>query len=206
MFFIFFMAFGLGFIINAAPGPVFAETIRRGLRGGFRPAVAVQCGSLVGDALWGVLGLGGVGILLRIEPLRLPVGIAGAVYLFWLAWHSWREADHEISITGSSTDLATNRALRSGVLLSVTNPQNIAYWAAMGSALGAIGVSAPTTPDFVSFFLGLMAASIVWCFLFAALVHCIFGRFGARWIRITYRAIAIAFLALALSSLGELIR
>jgi len=143
MLFVFFAAFGLGLIINAAPGPVFAETIRRGLRGGFRPAFAVQCGSLVGDALWGVLGLAGVGILLRVDVLRVPVGIAGVVYLLWLSRQSWREADREISIKDPSPDMDTSRALRSGVLLSLTNPQNVAYWAAMGSALGALGISAP---------------------------------------------------------------
>jgi chemosensory pili system protein ChpE len=206
MLFIFVAAFGLGLIFNAAPGPVFAETIRRGLRGGFRPALAVQIGSLAGDALWGALGLAGAGILLLIEGLRLPVGIAGALYLCWLAWESWRQADRAISIQGLSTGAATTRALRSGMLLSLTNPQNIAYWAALGSALGAIGVSKPTTADYVTFFVGFMTASLVWSFLCAALVHYIFGRFGPRWVRITYRAIAITFLALALSSLGALIR
>ena len=57
---LFTAAFLLGLVFNAAPGPVFAETVRRSLRGGFRPALAVQIGSLVGDALWAVLGLAGV--------------------------------------------------------------------------------------------------------------------------------------------------
>ena len=86
---LFFAALFLGFIFNAAPGAVFAETIRQGVRGGFKGALAVQIGSLVGDALWAVLGLAGVGLLLQLDFLRLPVGIAGVVYLLWLAWDAW---------------------------------------------------------------------------------------------------------------------
>ena len=59
---LFFAAFVFGLIFNAAPGAVFAETVRRGIRGGFRPALAVQLGSLAGDTLWALLGLSGVGL------------------------------------------------------------------------------------------------------------------------------------------------
>ena len=58
---LFISAFVLGLVFNAAPGAVFAETIRRGVCGGYRPALAVQIGSLVGDALWAILGLVGIG-------------------------------------------------------------------------------------------------------------------------------------------------
>ena len=36
-------------------GPVNAEALRRGLRGGFRAALAVELGSCVGDGLWAAL-------------------------------------------------------------------------------------------------------------------------------------------------------
>ena len=83
-------AFVLGFVFNATPGPVFAETVRQGIRGGFRSAWAVQLGSLVGDALWAAVGLIGVGLLLQLESLRFPLSIASLAYLLWLAWSSWR--------------------------------------------------------------------------------------------------------------------
>lgn len=64
---LFISAFLLGLIFNATPGAVFAETVRQGVHGGFRPALAVQVGSLVGDALWAMLGLMGIGLLLQLE-------------------------------------------------------------------------------------------------------------------------------------------
>jgi chemosensory pili system protein ChpE len=196
-------AFGLGLVFNAAPGPVFAETVRRGVRGGFRPALAVQLGSLAGDAAWAVLGLAGVGVLAQLEAMRVPIGIAGIAYLLWLAFDAWR-ASTEFAVDHTRREGHSRKALRSGVLLSLTNPQNIAYWAAMGSALGAVGVQQPTALHYASFFGGFMLSSIVWSFLFAALVDRVLGGVGLRWARITHRACAVAFLALALASLREL--
>ncbi len=203
---VFLAAFALGIIFNAAPGAVFAETVRQGVRGGFSPAFAVQTGSLVGDALWAALGLGGVGLLLHMESLRLPIGVAGATYLVWLAWDSWRAANREFSIESAEPSSSTKQALRSGVLLSVTNPQNIAYWAAVGSALGAVGISNPVPTDYLVFFAGFMASSIIWCFFCAAMVDRLFRSTGAAWARLTYRACAVALLALAISSVRDLMR
>jgi chemosensory pili system protein ChpE len=195
-------AFVLGLLFNAAPGPVFAETVRQGVRGGFRSALAVQLGSLVGDALWAIVGLVGVGFLSRVEVLRTPISVAGAAYLLWLAWNAWQSSRFEVSASlGAET--TRRRAFRSGVLLSLTNPQNIAYWAAIGSALRAINVTAPTVADNVAFFAAFMVSSTIWAFFVAALLDRVFRRIGLAWARMTYRACAIAFLVLALAMLRQ---
>src|SRR5262245_48917405 len=153
-------AFGLGLVFNAAPGPVSAETIRRGVGAGFRPALAVQIGSLAGDALWAVLGLAGVGLLVQLEALRAPMTIAGIAYLLWLAREAWRAGASEFTVNMDDPVARREKALRSGVLLSLTNPQNVAYWAAIGSALGAVGVQDPAAADYAAFFAGFMLASL----------------------------------------------
>jgi chemosensory pili system protein ChpE len=203
---LFFTAFALGLVFNAAPGAVFAETVRQGVRGGFRPAFAVQVGSLVGDATWGVLGLAGIGLALQMEALRWPVGLAGAAYLTWLSWDSWRAARQEYALDRAAPAAGNRRALRAGVLLSLTNPQNLAYWAAMGSAMGAVGIAHPTLPDYGVFFAGFMTASVAWCFVCAAIVDLLFRRVGTAWARFTYRLCAAALLALALGSLRDLLQ
>jgi len=190
-------AFVLGLVFNATPGPVFAETVRQGVRGGFRSAIAVQLGSLVGDALWAVVGLVGVGLLLQLTWLRTPISVASVVYLSWLTWNAWQGSRGELAMSVRPDEADHRHALRSGVLLSLTNPQNVAYWAALGSALGSVG-------DNMVFFVGFMVSSAVWAFLVAALVDRAFRRVGTRWARLTYRACAIAFLMLALSMLRQL--
>ena len=201
---LFTAAFALGLVFNAAPGAVFAETIRQGVRGGYRPALAVQIGSLVGDALWAILGLVGIGLLLQLDGLRWPIGIVGTLYLLWLARDSWRAAGVEFSIAGRDVDTKKS-ALRTGALLSVTNPHNIAYWAALGSAMGAVGVHRPTTADYAVFFAGFMVSSVAWAFFCAALVDLVFARGEQRWARATYRLCAVAFVALALGTLRDLV-
>lgn len=201
---LFVSAFFLGLIFNAAPGAVFAETVRQGVRGGYRPALAVQLGSLVGDALWAVLGLVGIGLLLQLDWLRWPIGVAGTLYLLWLARDSWRAAGAEFSVAMDAGS-AQRTAVRAGVLLSVTNPQNIAYWAALGSAMGAVGVHEPSATDYGVFFAGFMVSSVVWAFVCAAMVDRLFARSGGQWAKLTYRLCAVAFVALALGTLRDLV-
>ena len=77
----FIQAFILGLLFNAAPCVVFTETIKRGINGGFFPALYVQIGSLAGDALWAILGLLGIGILLNIDILKFPLSM---IIIFFL--------------------------------------------------------------------------------------------------------------------------
>ncbi len=194
-------AFALGLVFNAAPGPVFAETVRRGTGGGFRPALGVQLGSLVGDALCAVIGLTGVGVLSQGRWLRLAVGVAGAGYLGWLAIDACRESLRGGLAERYGAAASGRKALGSGVLLSLTNPQNVAYWAALGISLQALGARDPGPGDYAAFFLGFMLSSLVWAFVFAALVDRFLGRAGRVWYRATHGLCAALFLVLAVSSI-----
>lgn len=205
------MAFMLGLVFNAAPGAVFAETIKRSMSGGYREALFLQLGSLVGDALWAILGLLGIGVLLQSPAMQLPVAMAGAAYLAYLAWDSWAasnapiqsSASHKTNIKTSAK--STQSAARAGVIISATNPQNIAYWAAIGSAFGALGITQPQPLDYALFFSGFMLSSLLWCFFCAALVSKLFGKAGNKWKVITYRLCAIAFFYLACGTLYKAI-
>jgi chemosensory pili system protein ChpE/L-lysine exporter family protein LysE/ArgO len=190
---ILFAAFLLGLVFNATPGAVFAETVRRGATGGFKAALAVQIGSLVGDATWAVLGLMGVGLLLQVDALKWPVGLVGAAYLIWLSWDSWKAASIAFSVNENQDEKARS-GLKSGVILSLTNPQNLAYWAALGSALGALGIADPGMQDYATFFSGFMIASVTWAVFCAAAIDRIFKKAGQHRQRavFTLRTIRIA--------------
>ncbi|MDN5514104.1 MAG: LysE family translocator, partial [Pseudomonas sp.] len=142
MFSFFLAAMLLGFVFNAAPGAVFSETLRRGLRDGYKPALLVQIGSLVGDATWAALGLTGLALLLDSAQIRYPLTLASALYLAWLGYQSLRDA-HRPPQPSDDTQVAAGGAFAAGAALSLTNPQNIVYWAAMGGAMAAIGVAQP---------------------------------------------------------------
>ena len=194
-------AFGLGLVFNAAPGPVFAASVKYAVRGGFRPALVVQLGSLAGDVTWAVLGLAGIGALATVDGLRVPVAVAGAAYLVWLGIDSWMASRRDVGADAGGVDGGHRDALRTGVMLSLTNPQNIGYWAALGGAMGAIGVTDPTFGDYAAFFAGFVLSSLVWSFVFAALLSQTLARATGVWAKLTYRLCAIVFVALAVASI-----
>jgi chemosensory pili system protein ChpE/L-lysine exporter family protein LysE/ArgO len=202
---LFFTALMLGLVFNAAPGAVFVETIKQGARGGFRPALHTQLGSLIGDATWAVLGLSGIGLLVQIDALRLPLGLAGVAYLIYLAWDSWRAARAQDLIhTDAPED--TGPAFLRGMSLSLTNPQNLAFWAAIGSAMSSLGIAQPQAADYMVFMAGFMTASLIWCFVCAAAVTHILRQAGKQWTKLTYRLCSASLLVLALSSLHDLMK
>lgn len=170
---IFISAFFLGLVFNAAPGAVFAESLRRGLQNGYYPALYVQFGSLVGDATWAILGLLGIGLLFQIPAIRLPLSILGATYLIYLGWQSLRAININIDTDTNNTTAPSPQkgALLTGVSMSLTNPANVVYWGALGSVFASFGISNPSRTDYSVFFAGFMASSFLWCFVCAGLIH-----------------------------------
>ena len=200
----FIQAFILGLLFNATPGVVFTETIKRGINGGFFPALYVQIGSLAGDALWAILGLLGIGILLNIDILKYPLSIIGIIYLIYLAYDSFISSNikYEKIVVSKSMN---NNALKSGVFLSITNPQNIAYWAALGSSFGALGIAEPQTSHYFIFFFGFISSSILWCFVCALAVEKIFKYTNSVIKKYIFRICTIVFLYLAVGTFYNLI-
>ena len=98
-----------------------------------------------------------------------------------------------------------NNALKSGVFLSITNPQNIAYWAALGSSFGALGIAEPQTSHYFIFFFGFISSSILWCFVCALAVEKIFKYTNSIIKKYIFRICAIVFLYLAVGTFYNLI-
>ena len=200
----FIQAFILGLLFNAAPGVVFTETIKRGINGGFFPALYVQIGSLAGDAIWAILGLLGIGVLLNIDILKFPLSIIGIIYLIYLAYDSFISSNIKYKKIVVSKSIKNN-ALKSGVFLSITNPQNIAYWAALGSSFGALGIAEPKTSHYFIFFFGFISSSILWCFVCALAVEKIFKYTNSIIKKFIFRICSIVFLYLAIGTFYILI-
>ncbi|MGI5286767.1 LysE family transporter [Nonomuraea polychroma] len=166
---IFVLALWIGLLFNAAPGAVFSESLRRGVRGGFRPAFAVQVGSLAGDAVWALLGLAGVGALFAVPALRVPLTVAGCLLLGWLGVTALRDAAFPRAETASG-DRSRQGALAVGAAMSLGNPWNVVYWSGAAGAVSAVlGQDADLT-GLAVFFTGFMTSSLAWCFISAGLI------------------------------------
>jgi chemosensory pili system protein ChpE len=88
-------------------------------------------------------------------------------------------------------------AFGAGALLSLSNPKNIVFWGALGSALAGIVEGTPSRTEMAVFFAGFLLASLLWCFICAALVDWLRRNTSVLWHRISYAGCGLLLLALA---------
>jgi len=72
-------------ILAASPGPGVFAIVARALASGFRPALAVITGIVIGDIIYLTFAVFGLSIIAQsLGELFIIVKICGGVYLFWL--------------------------------------------------------------------------------------------------------------------------
>src|SRR5574338_1143074 len=89
---LFISSFFLAIAFCAPPGVVTAETVRRGAARGFRPALLVQFGSLVGDTTWAIIALTGLAFLVQNNVAKIILSLIGILLMLKLAWGAIQEA------------------------------------------------------------------------------------------------------------------
>ena len=159
---------------SAPPGPVAMETIRRGLRGGFSPALNVQLGSIIGDFMWFMIALIGLGQLAQIAVIRGGLAIAGVGLLLYLGVCGIRDAFKAAKLEQGGAIEPTRGAFRSGVAISIANPMAIGYWLSIGGTLVATGVAGQSSGQTASFVFGFVAGTFLWALIMAVAVR--FGK------------------------------
>lgn len=142
---------------------------------GFRPGFWLGLGSCFGDLIYAALALVGMAALLQFEPVRWVVWIGGSAILLMLTWKMAREALNPAvapPVEGEA-DLASAvpnpwRGFARGVLLALSSPSAILWFAAVGGALIAKSgaTSAGSAALFLSgFFLGGLGWTLFLCSL-----------------------------------------
>jgi threonine/homoserine/homoserine lactone efflux protein len=159
-------AAGLGLAYSAAPGAVNTEAVRRGLSRGYRPALLVQVGALLGDMAWAALALVGTGLFLQDRSVQAVLGIAGGCFLLRLGWsalqQAWRGGLPGAHGRVDRGDFAT------GLVFSLANPFGLAFWSGVGGGMAATGGlggvgGAPGLEDGLAFLAGFGAGAVAWC-------------------------------------------
>lgn len=165
----------LGIAFCAPPGAVTAEAIRRGVARGFKAALGIELGSLIGDAVWAIIALVGLAVIVQNDLARLLLGAVGVYFLLKLAWgalyDAWQGEMPKARAVDNHSDFIT------GAALSIGNPWAVAFWLGVGASTVTNAVAQPQTMHFVVFFVAFMAAATVYAFLMAALIA-----FGRRYI------------------------
>ncbi len=166
---------------------------------GFRPGFWLGLGSCFGDLVYAALALAGMAVLLQFEAVRWVVWLGGGAVLLFLTGKMAREAlfPPRSAATGDAAAVATARtsAPRSfvrGMLLAMSSPSAILWFAAVGGAL--IAKAGATTPVTASVFLsGFFLGGLAWTLFLCGLASQGRKRAGAGLMRACHVVSALLF-------------
>jgi threonine/homoserine/homoserine lactone efflux protein len=159
----------LGMVIAIAygisPGPVNIETVRRGWTSGVQGALLFQLGALLGDLIYAVLALAGIGLFVAQAGAQILLGIAGTSLLLYLGGSSLRQSWYGTGIpTASASSVARPATKRcdfsTGMVIAIANPYAMLFWLSIdGTMLQSTDYYAATFLG--GFFLGGLLVALV---------------------------------------------
>jgi L-lysine exporter family protein LysE/ArgO len=180
-------------------GVVNIAMIRRGLTHGMRAALYLGLGSCIGDMIYAVSSMSLVSLLLAHRVVRLVLWIGGSAVLLWLAAKMLHETlrPKELSIAhdGDAGAIRPAREFSRGVMLALSSPTAILWFAAVGGSV--IAAHATQSSALLPFLSGFFAAGVAWTFVIAMLTGYAHRRLSARFVRGLALASAILFLYFA---------
>jgi putative LysE/RhtB family amino acid efflux pump len=174
-----FVGFGLGFFVAAQLGPISLFAIRSTLRDGVVIGLAIGTAVALVDTLYAAAGAAGAAAVLEFEPLRLTLGVAGALVLIALGlrtlWSAFR-----VRLGGEAREeVATpKRAFATAFAATASNPLTIASWAAIFAAASVAG--ADSGGGAVLLLAGVGLGSLTWMTLLAGGVSAARRHVGPR--------------------------
>ena len=125
-------AFTIAYAIAVlVPGPGVAAIVGRALGGGFRSAMPLVIGVLVGDLVYLLFALFGLAAIAALfHPLFLIVRWGSALYLLYIAWQFWT-AKPGAEQMGARKDKSAWQTFLSGFALTMGNPKTIVFYLAL---------------------------------------------------------------------------
>jgi chemosensory pili system protein ChpE len=130
--------------------------------------------------------------------IALIVSFFGCILLLHFAWDAYKASRKVVDLDGIAANTRSDFA--AGAALSLSNPQNLAFWLGIGGTIISMGVLNPQPIHMATFFAGYMTACVCWCFLFSGLVG--YGRRFInqqffRWINLAC-AVVLGYLGISL--------
>ncbi|HNS80867.1 MAG TPA: LysE family transporter [Kiritimatiellia bacterium] len=161
---IFGMAFLVGFSGAVAPGPVFTMTISESLKRGFRAGPLIVLGHAVLEMLLLAAIMLGLGVWLTRPEVTRFFALVGGIILLAMGGHmvatAGKATDEALHAEASAED-AVRGPVMAGVLLSLSNPYWIIWWATIGLGLITKSLEAGLL-GLVFFYCGHITADLTW--------------------------------------------
>lgn len=164
----FLAGFALCFSACLDLGVVNVATIKRGLDGGWRAALALSFGSCFGDLTYAILGLFGLALVLAEPHVRVAYWLGGTAVLCYLAFSMIRETRHPRTppiaadpAERSSNSPSARRDFIRGLALALSSPSMIIWFASAGGAVMAGIYHRAGGPPYL-FLVGFFCCSLTW--------------------------------------------
>ena len=107
----------------ATPGPNVLYLVSRTLAQGRAAGFISLAGTSSGFLLHALAAAFGLSALLAAVPVAYDtIRIAGAIYLAWLAWTTWRAPD-AVALAGTTARVSALKLYRDGLVTSILNPK-----------------------------------------------------------------------------------
>jgi L-lysine exporter family protein LysE/ArgO len=194
--------FGSGFLLSLSLcldlGLVNVAIVRTALNRGGKAGFLVGAGSCVGDLVYFVAALIGVGALMRWPPFRWAVWIGGTAVLVLLAAKMIREVLRPRQVELEDEDGPRRKGIRLfvwGMALALSSPTAILWFAAVGG--GVIAASGGVRSQLLPFATGFFAAGIAWSAVLAGAGNLLQRVGGTRVARVLAFVSALLFLYFA---------
>lgn len=121
-------------IAVALPGPGIFSIVSCAIGHGFRHALAMTAGIVLGDVIFFWLAVLGMAALARsLGELFFFVKLAGAIYLIWLGVKLWRArpaAPADVAVEAGAAR-GYSRSFVAGFLVTIGNPKTIGFYAGL---------------------------------------------------------------------------
>lgn len=188
----------LGLVVAAPVGPVGLLCIRRTLHKGLLIGFTTGLGAALADTIFGAIAAFSIASILDfIHHYDLVIRLLGGLFLFTVAWHTWRDHPRQPKQNTSVSGLI--KGLASGFAITMTNPVTIfAVLAVVASFSGM-----KTNSEASALVAGIFAGSTLWWLTLAGGVALIKGHFTENRIMLINRITAIALTGLAVWAVGS---
>jgi len=117
--------------LTMTPGPDMLMCLSRSIAQGRQTAFAALAGIFTGCYVWALAAALGLASVLALSPIAYEaVRLAGAAYLAYLAWTTFRSSD-AFGVNGGLAAVPWVRAYRQGLLTNLLNPKVALFFLAL---------------------------------------------------------------------------
>ncbi|WP_114394377.1 LysE family translocator [Oleisolibacter albus] len=116
-------------VFAVTPGPGMLAVMSCAVARGFRPALALGAGLVLGDLVYMTLSVQGMAHLAQaLGGMFLAVKLAGAAYVLWMGVKAWRAVPQLPAAAEAEGGPGAGRTFLAGLAVTLGNPKTILFY------------------------------------------------------------------------------